>query len=128
MKVVPHLKPSKHLNNVIKIITISQSSIEELLLENLLDHRHEYFEIEKSDDSNICLMSWDVGTGLLTYAIMPEEYCTNGYRLDFDYIREKIGITTKSLFSSNRFHVVHLDNEDERAILLPPCRPEQDKR
>lgn len=120
MKVVPHIKRSTRTKDEIKIITASQTAIEELLLENLLDHYHEYFNIDNNDNSGVCLMNWDTDSGLLTYAVMPTEYCSRGYSLNFDYVRKKLGITTKSLFAVNRFRVVHLDDVDKTAFLLPP--------
>ena len=120
MKVVPHIKRSTHTKDEVRIITVGQTAIEELLLENLLDHYREYFNVDNNDDGGVCLMNCDADSGLLTYAVIPTEYCLRGYKLNFDYVRKKFGITTDSLFSANRFRVVHLEDEAERVFFLTP--------
>lgn len=111
MKVFPHIKRKPLCSDEIRVITIDKSAVEELLLENFLEHKSEYFDIEDVNDTKICLMKWNQADGVLSYAVMPIKYSLDGCELDFNYIQKKLGITTDSLFKPNRYKTWKLTAE-----------------
>ena len=111
MKVIPYLKQKKLSHNEARIITIDRTAIEELLLENLVEHQSDYFDIKDGENDSICVMNLDYQKSLLTYAIMPIKYCFDGYKLDFEKLHEKFGKTTDSLFSRKKYRVLTLTEE-----------------
>lgn len=116
MKVIPQVKTRKLKSNEVRFITIEAAAIEELLLENLMKYRGEYFELD--DDSNldvseqdVCVMSWNKSSGMLTYAIMPIKYYLDGYCLNTEYIQSTYKKTTNTLFQPNRYKAVTLTDK-----------------
>lgn len=108
MKVKPRIKSKPLGPNEIRIITVGDSAIGELLSENLMANQSEYFKVPAISDDTICITNWDTQQNILTYAIMPIKYCFAGYGLDFSYIRKTYGLTTDSLFKANRYKSITL--------------------
>ena len=111
MKVIPHIKSRKLATTEVRVITIDQKAVEELLLENLIEKKNEYFDIENSTNDDICIMHWDRTNQRLTYAIMPMERYLAGYQLNIENIYNKVGITTTSLFKPKRYVSLTLTDE-----------------
>ena len=103
MIVKPRKISKKLKSNEIRVINIDHHAIEELLWEKLMEHQAEYFDIDKIDDDLICQMQWDREKEILTYAVMPISYMSDGKQLDFSYIRENTGLTVTSLFQPHRY-------------------------
>ena len=110
MKVVPYRKQRRLASNEARIITIEKTAIEELLLENLVEHQNSYFDVD-DEDNNICVMNLDYQKNVLTYAIMPIKYCFDGYELNFESLYRKFGKTTDSLFTKNKYQTIMLTKE-----------------
>lgn len=108
MKVRPHIKRKPLGSNEVRIITIDESAISELLFENLAEKKSDYFNVASVSDGTICVMNWDTQENVLSYAVMPIKYCFDGYTLDFNYIRKTYGLTTDSLFKANRYRSIPL--------------------
>ena len=102
MKVRPRIKFKPLKLNELRIISIDEDAIAELLLENLLDNKGKYFNLPDISENSTCVMKWDTKHNLLTYAVMPIDYLLEGYDLNPDFIRN-IGLTTNSLFKSDLY-------------------------
>ena len=111
MKVIPRIKSKALGLNEVRIITVNEEAVEELLLENLMEKCNSYFNVAYNSDNMVCVMNLEKSKRLLTYAIVPINYCLDGHNLNFDYIREKVGITTKSLFTNNRYRSLTITDE-----------------
>lgn len=103
MIVKPKKKKRKLNSNEIRVININQSAIEELLWEYMLESQAKLFDVERVDQDKICSMEWDQSSGNLTYVVMPISYMLEGKKPNFEVLRKKVGITTTSLFSPNRY-------------------------
>lgn len=101
-------KKKKLRNNEIRVIQIDKKAIEELLWENLVESQDVYFDVNRIDPERICSMEWDQASGMLTYAVMPISYLLDGKKLNFAFLRKKIGITTQSLFQPNRYRCLEI--------------------
>lgn len=111
MKVIPHIKQKRLAYNEVRFITIDRAAMEELLLENLMEHQNDYFDIRDGEIDSMCVMNIDYQNNLLTYAIMPSKYCFNGYKLNFEKLNKKFGKTTESLFTKKKYQVITLTEE-----------------
>ena len=109
MKVIPRIKKAKLPQNEARFIIIDRKAIEEVLLENLMEHQCEYFDLGDTDNV-MCVMDWN-NYGHLTYAVVPETFFRSGAKLDFDYLRESVGTTTDSLFKQNRYRSLKLGDK-----------------
>ena len=123
MKVKPYIKQQPLKENEIKIISIGENAIAELLLETLMQNKSKYFDVPKVSTDSICIMKWDKDRCFLTYAIMPIKYCLNGFDLNPKFIQE-IGVTTDSLFKPNRYKVFTLTDSASQGRVLCP-RPDE---
>lgn len=106
--IVKPKKKRKLDHNEVRIINIEQQAVAELLWENLMEHQEMYFGIDPLDDSVICAMDWDQGSGMLTYAVMPISYIAEGKKLDFARIRKSVGTTTDSMFHADRYRRIKI--------------------
>lgn len=111
MKVVPHIKRRKLGADEVRIITVDEDAIAELLVENLMEHQEDYFDIDAISGDHICITNWDQQEKVLTYAVMPLKYALDGCGLNFEYIRKQCGITTNSLFRENRYQSLTITKE-----------------
>ncbi len=111
MKVIPHIKRNPLKANEVRVITIDENALNELLFENLMEHQEDYFNIDGLCDDIICTMNWDRRRGLLTYAVMPIKYRYDGCSLNYDYLQQKIGVTTSSLFRPKRYRSFTLNEK-----------------
>lgn len=86
-------------DNMIRVIKIPRSGIEELLWEYFMDHGEEILDIEKNSDHVIFHMTLDPDfTELAFYACnISEDYAPNFDKFD-NYINKHVGFTTNSLF------------------------------
>ena len=111
MKDAPCVKRKPLAPDEVRVINVDSLAIKELLFENLIQNKKNYFDVEDSSGDELCIMNWDQQAGTLTYAIMPMKYCLDGYELDFDYIRSKLGITANSLFAANRYQSIAITEQ-----------------
>lgn len=92
-------KVSRKLNkDEMRVINVPFDAIVELLQENLTENAAEYFDVKKVDETRICEMQWDTEHNTLTYVVMPIHYAYEKRKLNYDFVREQVGITTTSLF------------------------------
>ncbi len=111
MIVKPKKKYHKLKDHEIRIINIDHRAVSEILWEHLMEHQEIYFDIDPVDEKLICQMDWDHRNGMLTYAVLPMESIMEGKKLDFEVLRKTIGITTKSVYSPNRYQSVQLNDK-----------------
>ena len=101
MKVIPKIKPRSLITTEMRVITISEEAIAEVLLENLMENKSTYFDTKAVSENEICAMYWNKATNCLTYVILPYEYAQKG--INFAYIQRKVGVTTNTLFQPHRY-------------------------
>lgn len=109
MKVIPRIKSKKLAQDEARVIIADKTAIEELLLENLMEHKSNYFNIRDVADDCICIMKWE--QDVLIYAVMPIKYCLDGYELDIDRVRKIMGATTDSFFKPNRYRSMKITED-----------------
>ena len=71
--------------------------------------RFQYFHTHSISGEEIYLMDWDEEAGLLTYAAVPLRHLLEGKEIDWQALRNKVGLTTASVFSAKRFRRVKID-------------------
>ena len=122
MKVRPYRKHKTFSSNEMRVINIDNEAIAEILFENLTENSGHYFNIDNAKEELIFCMNWDQEGHSLSYAALPLKILLEGYRLNFDYIKNSIGYTTKSLFQPNccMYKSIYLTEQDKGTVLLSP--------